>query len=564
VGLSPIRGRADPYELPKTYLVMFGRTTTLIALALALALPAAAPARQAASSKAPTGLKAFLLRYDEPTQRNFARTPSFGWKPTSQAMSYEFQLATSNSFRDNSIVWSADGLKTPYTAVPMSLPWTTGHPYSLFARVRAHMQRSTTFWSTSFGFNVRWSEIPAQLSAPNGLLRWTLVDGATEYQVRESGGSPGFGSWVKNAYVSTNVSDMRDWFTFHQTSSWVGTGYWRVRAIRVMYGTLQNGQSRVSYGPWSPLFQTHATPPSASQITLGGTVSDVTGTVSEPVAHKIMPGFSWSGNTSGGSSYELYRVYVFSDSDCVEPVLTGSIVGSPAWVPRVSGPLALPGSEEEITKARTSILKDGDQGAAYDYARAKVATSEAVAADSSSSTSRLDLWDRDWPSGAYYWTVVPVTWLINTSASDAFEYQDTQAAQDACAAGRVARFGRVSEAVPTGGKKAFVTGLSLAGKMTSAAASRSPRVYGSSTLVTWTPALAADQYEVQWSHKRYPFQRVGSLVTPATSANLSLKPGTWYYRVRGTDTGLPSGAQGMAWSSVRKVRIAKPVYRLTR
>jgi len=479
-------------------------------------------------------------------------------------MSYDFELATSSTFRDNSIVWSANALKTPFAAVPLALPWTTGHPYSLFARVRAHMLRSTTSWSTGFGFNVTWSEIPAQLSAPNGLLRWTSVDGASEYQVRESGGSPGFGSWVKNAYVATNVSDMRDWFTFHQSSAWVGTAYWRVRAMRAAYGTLQNGQPRVSYGPWSPLFQSHATPPSAAELTPGDTASDVIGTVSNPAVHKIMPGFSWSGSASGGLPYELYRVYVFSDNDCVEPVLTGSIVGSPAWVPRLNGPLALPQSAEDVIKARSSILGEGSQGNDYDYSRAQVATSETATTDSSSSTSRLDLWDRDWPSGAYYWTVVPVRWQINPLLDDVFEYQDTQAPQDACAAGRIARFGRASEAVPTGGKDAFVTGLSVAGKMTSAAASRSPRVYGSSTLVTWTPALGADEYEVQWSHARYPFTKVGGSITSTTSAALSLKPGSWYYRVRGINTGLPSGVQGMAWSSVRKIRIAKPTFRVSK
>jgi hypothetical protein len=196
--------------------------------------------------------------------------------------------------------------------------------------------------------------------------------------------------------------------------------------------------------------------------------------------------------------------------------------------------------------------------------RAKVTTSETGSTDSSASTGRLDLWDRDWPSGAYYWTVVPVTPLINTLENDAFEYQDTQAAQDACAAGRIERFGRVSQEVPTGGKKAFITSLSLAGKMKSAAANRSPRVYGNTPLVTWTPALGAEQYEVQWSRTRYGFQAVGNLFTPATSATLSLTPRTWYYRVRGIDTGLPSGAQGMAWSSVRKLRIVKPVFRLTK
>ena len=203
---------------------MFGRTTVLIALVLALALPAAAPARQAASLKAPTGLKAFLLSYDEPTNLSFTRTPSFGWKVTRQATSYDFQLATSSSFRENSFIWSTDGLAVPYTGVPITLPWITGHPYSLFARVRAHIQGRTTPWSADYGFNVQ-GEKPEQLSAPNGLLRWTPIDGATGYEVWEKDiGLGGIGAseiTSKSYMVATNVTDMRDWFTFHQYASWV-------------------------------------------------------------------------------------------------------------------------------------------------------------------------------------------------------------------------------------------------------------------------------------------------------------------------------------------------------
>ncbi|MHB8059927.1 MAG: hypothetical protein ACYDHO_03745 [Gaiellaceae bacterium] len=540
---------------------MFGRTTVLIALALALALPAAAPARQAASpKKPPTGLKAFLLRYDEPAKRNFSRTPSFAWKPIRQAQSYDFQLSTSNTFRSNSIVWSAKGLSTPYTSVPVTLPWTTGHPYSLFARVRANKHRYSTYWSNAFGFNIRWGQVPAQLPAPNGLLRWTPIDGASAYEVLELGSD--YVSFGKSYYVSTNVADMRDWFTFHQTLSWVGTAHWRVRAVRTVYGTLENGQTVAIHGPWSPIFHTTATPPSVSQITVGGTTSDVNGTVSKPTAHRLMPGFSWSGNLSGWGLYELYRVYVFSDNDCIEPVLTGSIVGSPAWAPRMSDPLGLPDSVDAVAEARLSILKDKTQGSAFDYAHSPVVTSEAAVADATSSPSRLDLWDRDWPSGAYYWTVVPVTWFTNPLNDDKFEYKDTQAAQDACASGQIERFGRVSQEVSTGGKNAYLTGLSAGGKMRSIAASKSPRIYGSSTLATWTPALGADLYEVQWSKKRYPFEKAGSVTTPATSVALPLTPGTWSYRVRGVDTSMPSTAQGMAWSTVRKVRILKPVFRL--
>ncbi len=326
---------------------------------------------------------------------------------------------------------------------------------------------------------------------------------------------------------------MRDWFTFHQTAAWVGTAYWRVRAIRSAYGTLQNGQPITSYGPWSPVFQTHATPPTATQLTLGGTTSDVIGTVAKPAAHKIMPGFSWSGNTSGGIAYELYRVYVFSDDNCVEPVLTGSIVGSPAWVPRLSGPLALPGSLDDIAKARSNVLIDGAQTAAYDFSRALVTTSETMAQalghhyqSARSLGSRLAKWCLllDGRAGAL---------ADQYAANDAFEYQDTQAAQDACAAGRISRFGKVSQAVPTAGNNAFVTSLSLSGKMTSAAASRSPRVYGSSTLVTWTPALAADElrgamepYELSVPAGRKHYH-AGNLSRSLTDAGHLVLPSAW-------------------------------------
>jgi hypothetical protein len=445
VGVSPIRGRADPYELPKTYLVMFGRTTVLIALALAFALPASAPARQAGSSKAPAGLKAFLLSYREPVKHEFSRTPSFAWAPVSRALSYDFELATDSSFRGDSIVWSSDSLPNPLTApvvsVPLSLPWITGNPYGLYARARAVTQTGTTRWSSNFGFNMRWPKIPTPLSAPPGLIRWTPVDGATAYQVWErnivgSGGTVPANKWY---FVTSNVADMRDWYTFHQDSSWTGVASWRVRAVRLAYGSAINDLKGATYGPWSPIYtKTTATPgPAAGPIALDGTVSDITATVTNPKAHGLMPGFYWNGNLSiTGQPVELYRAYVFSDRDCLNPVYTGAIVGSPAWVPRMSGTLALPMTVKDVATARTKVLVDGgaepfafsaDQESVV--ATEGVAASSASAASSGSSTSSgtgttiispstlknpfergvvLDLWDRAWPSSAYYWTVLPV------------------------------------------------------------------------------------------------------------------------------------------------------------
>jgi len=540
---------------------MLVRRTVLAVLALALVVPASAPARQTARPAAPIGLKAFLLSPNERPSRNFPRTPSFTWSPLRQALSYEFQLASANDFRDNSILWSGTGLTVPTVSVPIALPWVTGRPYSLFARVRAVTQRGTTNWSSDFGFNVRWTDVPAQLPAPNGMLRWTPVDGATSYQVW----APSIGGFASKMHsVATNVTDMREWFTFHQGKSWVGTVTWRVRAVRTSYGTTDNGQTTTSYGVWSPFYQTHATPPSENSIVLNDTVSDVIGTVADPAAHSLMPGFSWSGSRAfNGSLYELYRVYVFSDRDCLEPVLTGSVVGSPSWVPRLTGPLALPGSLADVATARDTVLADGDQSSTFDATgTTEVFSSEqAPSGDTTSAAPSLDLWDRNWPSGVYYWTVVPVEFYINSFDGN-FEYVDVELPQDVCAAGRVGTFGRVSKPIPAGSTTSYVVGLSVAGRVVSSSASSSPRVYGS-PLVTWSPALGADYYEIQYGSARYPFMASGDSVTGATSATLPLTPGTWYYRVRGIDLRMPSGAEGMAWSGIRKITVARPVFRIT-
>jgi hypothetical protein len=540
---------------------MFGRTTVLNALFVALALPAAAPARQTPSPNGPVGLKAFLLRYDEPLSHDFSRTPSFGWKTVPKATSYDFQLATSDRFRDNSILWSASGLKLPGTSVPLALPWITGRPYSLFARVRARLEHGTTRWSDDFGLNVRWTEIPDQLSAPNGMLRWTTVDDATSYEVWAIDIHRGFGViWNKTHYVNTNVTDMRDWFTFHSSASWVGTALWRVRAVRATYGASTNGETTTTYGRWSPIFTTYATPPTTSRVVLGSTVSETVGTRANPAAHALMPGFSWSGVPSP-SSTDLYRAYVFSDDKCVDPVMTGSIVGSPAWVPRTSGALALPTDADTLGKTMSGALMptDGDQGAAIDSSGHNL-----IANESGGATARLDLWDRKWPSGAYYWTVVRVGMFLDPE-TQAIKYVDLEVPQDVCASGRIGVFGKASQPVPTDGTNAYITGLSKTGRMASSRVSRSPRMMWGTPLITWMPVLGAGGYELQLSHTSNPFEPIGnSVTTPVTSTVLSLSPGTWYYRVRGLNLQMPNGAQGMSWSSVRVVRIGRPSFRVVK
>jgi hypothetical protein len=136
--------------------------------------------------------------------------------------------------------------------------------------------------------------------------------------------------------------------------------------------------------------------------------------------------------------------------------------------------------------------------------------------------------------------------------------------QDVCASGRIARFGKESEPTLTAAGDPFVTGLSSTGRLTSAV--NTTKFYGS-PLISWTPALGAESYEVQWSKTSYPFvaqtypgASFKGMLTATTSAVLPVGPGTWYYRVRGYDYSLPTDVQQMSWSDPQKIVVAPPTF----
>ena len=147
------------------------------------------------------------------------------------------------------------------------------------------------------------------------------------------------------------------------------------------------------------------------------------------------------------------------------------------------------------------------------------------------------------------------------------QYRDLELPQDVCAAGRVMRFGKGSEPSLTAAGQLFASGLSSSGRLTSA--QTTAKFYGN-PLVAWTPAFGAYAYEVQWSKTRYPFkpqpnpqnQNALGTLTTGTSAVLPLTPGTWYYRVRGFNWSLRTGAQQMSWSDPAKIVVAKPKFRI--
>jgi hypothetical protein len=148
---------------------------------------------------------------------------------------------------------------------------------------------------------------------------------------------------------------------------------------------------------------------------------------------------------------------------------------------------------------------------------------------------------------------------IVTTNSSGVVYQDLELPQDACAAGRVQRFGISSEPALTTAQEPFATGLSAEGRLTSAA--NTPIFYGH-PLVAWTPALGAQVYQVQWSKSAYPFVSEGVIMTTSTSTVLPLLAGTWYYRVRGFDYNLPTGVQQMSWSDPQRLVVSKPKFRV--
>src|SRR5262249_60885672 len=115
------------------------------------------------------------------------------------------------------------GWPPPAVSVPISLPWMTGNPYSLYAHVRAITRKGPQSWSTAFGFNMRWSVTPAPVTpAYAGLLRWSSVPGANAY-----------GVWLLDANkqftTRTNMADEREYYTLHQGPAYSSVVHWRGR-----------------------------------------------------------------------------------------------------------------------------------------------------------------------------------------------------------------------------------------------------------------------------------------------------------------------------------------------
>ena len=571
---------------------MVKRFVLVLAVLVAVSVPSAGISATSAALPAPLGLRAFLLRADEPVLDTFPRTPSFAWTPYQGTKSYDFELATSMTFDDSSVVWSTSTrskpLQIPAVAIPVALPWMTGNPYALYAHVRAHTRKGVSEWSKPFGFNMRWKSLPDKIDPDiPGLIRWQPVEGATSYEVW-------FVDACKLVSTTTNVADEREYYTFHRTALWMSTVTWRVRAVRKTYGTIPNGLPVVTTGPWSEPFISTNPDVSSGALQLAQSVSEKISTSAKPQAHSLTPGFSFSGDGAlDGTTARLFRVYIATDRQCVNIVFRGPIVGSPAWAPRTTGTLALPTTTDTVTAAQSAYLADGKETAAYSADFKVVTTDEqnttdstgsspatptttggsgttptttpttttaatTIPADFKASGSLVDLWDSGWPTGRYYWTVVPVKEVTSVTA---VRYQDAEVLQDACNNGRVSSFGKASQPATTAPSRPYASGLSPTGELV-AAKTAVPSFY-KAALIAWAPALGATGYEVQWSKTKYPWKAVSTapFYTSATSVLLEgLAPGHWFYRVRGIDPYVPGPVKEMAWSDPVEIVLAKPTF----
>lgn len=539
--------------------------------------------------RAPSGLKPFLLRASEPVTHDFPRTPSFSWNPVRGASRYEFQLAKNVTFTESSIFYSTRKLAGPAVAIPLALPWMTGKPYAAYARVRGLTSSGATKWSQPFGFNLRWKDVPRQLPGYPGLSRWTPVEGATGYEVWFTKIGPG---WVKRVSTRTNAVDHREAYAFHDGAGWTSEVRWRVRAVRRDQGMVHlNGLAAVWYGPWSPEYVSTNTPQAGPLRALVAVTNGATSKVGDPNEHELTPAFAFTGreayNTGGdGFSYGLYRVYVATDSDCVNVVYKGAVVGSPAYAPRTSGPLQLPiDPEKELPRAYTEALSDGAEQNTFAAGVTPVVTTEQEDADpeaaseessakdskgAGSSTSTpaatpkaVDLPESGWPNGRFYWTVVPVRLIVKIIADKpVIEYHELVPAQDQCQAGNMVEFGKDSSPVLAAGSgRPYASGMTPDGRLVAAGAGKTT-FYGH-PLVAWSPVQGAAGYEVQWSLRREQWKVAGSVETEGTAAILPLTPGKWWYRVRARNPYLPGVVKRMAWSSAQYVVVAKPKFIVT-
>ena len=271
------------------------RTARLLALLAALAaLAVAAGSAQLGDDRARPACTASCCAPTSRSQTSFSRTPSFAWNPVPGALSYEFQLSLSDTFRDNSIVYAdpnaADAGRgaADHAAVDHRLP-----ARALRARARDHARRRD---AVERELRLRHGAAGAADAARRAIPACSAGRRSRARTATRSGSS----TRTSSRSSTTNSLDEREFYTFHQTAAWTGTVRWRIRALRIDAtggADASTGFRRCTYGAWSPIYTRRTRRVTGGPITLVGTVSDVfsNGATNSP-AHKLTPAFLWTGN----------------------------------------------------------------------------------------------------------------------------------------------------------------------------------------------------------------------------------------------------------------------------
>ena len=145
------RGRRARRRLRRPRLLTY---VSVAALAAAVFV-ASGSATRGPSPAQPVGLQSFPRSSTSAHRRRsaaiptFARTPSFAWQPGPRRDTLRVRALDERAvpLPANGLVWSSRTLTTPATAIPLSLPWITGEPASLYWHVRAVGGGSVSAWS---------------------------------------------------------------------------------------------------------------------------------------------------------------------------------------------------------------------------------------------------------------------------------------------------------------------------------------------------------------------------------------------------------------------------------
>jgi hypothetical protein len=156
-------------------------------------------------------------------------------------------------------------------------------------------------------------------------------------------------------------------------------------------------------------------------------------------------------------------------------------------------------------------------------------------------------------NSAYWWTAIPVE-IFEDSAGN-IVYQDMELPQDACAQGSVFSFAMQSMKATT-----YASGVHGNRVLSSASFSQLP-------VITWSPVLGAQTYEIQLSRRPEPYWKTAmtqTAVVPSATLNLTKKDiGTWYYRVRGVNGNLGGTAIKLRWST-GKIQISGDLFQIVK